>query len=489
MSTVRRVAAVDLGATSGRVMVGTVGPDRLDLTEAHRFDTAPVQTDGALRWDVRRLYDDVLAGLRIALEGGPLHGIGIDSWAIDHGLLDNEGELLADPYCYRDPRTDGIAQRVADEIGAAELYRRNGLQRLPFNTVYQLLASAGAGELEAAGSMLLLPDLLGYWLTGVAGAERTNASTTGLHDVRRRSWDLDLVERLGLPTGLLPPLRTPGTVLGDLRPEVAERIGAADPIPVVTVTSHDTAAAVVATPLDGRPAAYLSSGTWSLVGVELAEPVLSDAARQADFTNEAGLDDTVRFLTNVMGLWVLSQSLETWGRPGLAPLLQDTAAATALRTVVNIDHPSLLPPGDMPSRLAAVAEAAGEPVPTTRPEVVRTILDSLALAYRRQVSTVGRLAGFTPEVVHVVGGGSRNELLCQLTADACGVPVLAGPAEASALGNVLVQARALGLGPADLDGMRDLVRRSHPQRRFDPTPDLDWAAAETRLPNRDGVFT
>ena len=486
----RRVVAVDLGATSGRVMVAEVGPDTLTLTEAHRFPNAPVRVDGSLRWDVTGLHREVLAGLRVAAAGGPVDGIGIDSWAVDYGLLDAGEKLLGEPYSYRDARTDGVAARVLSKIDAAELYAITGVQQLPFNTIYQLVAAAGTPELEEAATLLLLPDLLGYWLTGEVGAERTNASTTGLYDARSRSWATELADLVGVPSAILPPLRSAGDVVGTLLPDVAAEVGLDAGVPVVAVGSHDTASAVVAVPLGDEPAAYISSGTWSLVGLELDRPVLTDAARAADFTNEGGVDGTIRFLKNVMGLWVLSESLRAWTEAGvpdtdLASLLRAAAHAEALRTVVEINDPRLLAPGtpddEMPARLAALARKAGEPVPATPVEVTRCILDSLALAYRRHVRDAATLAGRDVEAVHVVGGGTRNELLCQLTADACGLPVLAGPVEATALGNVLVQARAAGVLDGDLSALRALLRQTQQIARYSPGGDAgQWRSAEQR---------
>ncbi len=487
MSTTRtplRVAAVDLGATSGRVMAATVAPHRLELTEEHRFANGGVRVRGSLLWDVVGLHREVLAGVRKVAAGGALDGIGIDSWAVDYGLLDADGQLLGTPFSHRDSRTDGIAEKVAATVPPAELYGVTGLQNLPFNTVYQLVAAQGTAAMEAARSLLLVPDLLTYWLTGHAGAERTNASTTGVYDASTREWALDLCARLSIPASILPPLHDAGTVVGHVLPEVAEAIGVGG-VPVVSVGSHDTASAVVGVPAGAERFAYVSSGTWSLVGLELDEPVLTEAAREADFTNEGGVDGTVRFLKNVMGLWVLSESIRTWEREGhtvsLTRLLAEAAEVPALRTVVDIDHPSLLPPGDMPARLRALAEAAGEPVPRTRVELVRCILDSLALAYRRHVRTACDLSGQDVDVVHVVGGGSQNRLLCQLTADACERPVLAGPAEAAALGNALVQARTLGADLPDLAAMRALVRDTHELTRYEPSSSLDWDAAERRV--------
>jgi rhamnulokinase len=478
-----RVGAVDLGATSGRVMAGTVVDDGLLLEEVHRFPNGAVPAGGSLYWDVLGIHREILAGLRSISRGGTLDGIGIDSWAVDYGLIDRSGALLGNPYSHRDSRTDGVAEQVLQKVDASELYAVTGLQQLPFNTIYQLTASLGSSTLESAQTLLLLPDLLSYWLTGEIGAERTNASTTQLYDVRTREWALDLVRRLGIPSGILPPLREPGTVIGPLLPEVTQQLGLTASIPVVAVASHDTASAVVAVPAAEETFAYISSGTWSLVGLELDAPVLTEEARRADFTNEGGVDGTIRFLKNVMGLWVLSESVRTWADQGmcaadLESLLAGAADAKPLRTIVDINHPSLLPPGDMPSRIVTLAKRVNQAVPGNPVEIIRTILDSLALAYRRHLRTAAELSGREISVVHVVGGGSQNTLLCQLTADACGVPVLAGPKEAAVLGNVLVQARALGADLPDLPAMRALVRRTHEVRRHEPTVGLDWDAAE-----------
>ncbi|MEU0315759.1 rhamnulokinase family protein [Nocardioides sp. NPDC006273] len=492
MSPVVRVAAVDLGATSGRVMSGRIGGGRVEIDEMHRFPNGAVRVRGSLFWDVLGIHREVLTGIREVAGTGPLHGIGIDSWAIDHGLLDHDGQLLGQVFSHRDTRVEGVAEKVLAQIGAATLYGTTGIQQLPFNTLYQLVAARGTAALAAAETMLLLPDLLGYWLTGAIGAERTNASTTQLYDVRQGTWAVDLCRELGLPEGVLPPLRDPGSLLGPLLPDVAQDLGVSADVPVVAVGSHDTASAVVGVPAEARDFAYISSGTWSLVGLELDRPVLTEEARLADFTNEVGIDKTIRFLKNVMGLWVLSESLRAWSErryqaAELDPLLAAAAELEPLRTVVDINDPRLLSPGTsadpMPERIAALAAESGEAIPHSPAAITRCILDSLAVAYRRHVRTAAALAGTSPEVVHVVGGGSQNELLCQLTADACGLPVLAGPVEAAALGNVLVQGRVLGADLPDLPAMRDLVRRSYDVRRFEPRDGLDWAAAEARLPS------
>jgi rhamnulokinase len=481
------LAAVDLGASSGRVMAARVGPGRLDLTEAHRFPNRPVRVGGTLHWDVLSLYAGVLDGLRAAgREGGRLDGVGIDSWAVDYGLLDADGALLGNPVHYRDARNADAVPAVHAAVPPAELYAVNGLQQLPLTTVYQLAAARGTAQFAAARTALLVPDLLTHWLTGAVGAEVTNASTTGLLDAATRDWSDELIARLGLPRGLFPPLRQPGERLGVLTDDVLAETGLAGPVPVTAVGSHDTASAVVGVPADGDRFAYVSCGTWSLVGVELEKAVLTEDGRRAGFTNELGVDGTVRYLHNVMGLWLLQESLRTWAAAGLpadlAELLAAAARVPALTAVVDPDDPRFLPPGDMPARIARLCAETGQTPPQSQAETVRCILDSLALAYRRTVSRAAALSGRDVEVVHLVGGGARNTLLCQLTADACGLPVLAGPVEAAALGNALVQARAGGVLTGGLAELRALVRATQEVRRFEPSGSAvpwDDAAART----------
>ncbi|MEU8222681.1 rhamnulokinase family protein [Kribbella sp. NPDC048915] len=469
----KRVAAVDLGASSGRVMLGEVGPDVLRLRELNRFWNGPVRVRGRLHWDVIHLYRSILEGLQGA---GELDGIGIDSWAVDYGLLDRDGRLLGNPVHYRDSRTDGVMERVLSTIPAADLYAVTGLQQLPFNTIYQLAAE----ELPAdAATLLMIPDLLSYWLTGAIGVERTNASTTQLYDVRAREWSDELLSRAGLPRRILPALREPGDVIGTALPD---ETGLEPGIPVIAVGSHDTASAVVAVPAVDDRFAYISSGTWSLVGLELDAPVLSAEARAENFTNEGGVDGRIRFLRNVMGLWILQECQRIWGDDDLAGLLRRAADAPPFAVLIDPDASEFLAPGNMPALIEAQCRDTGQDVPRSRGAFVRCILESLALAYRRTLRAAQTIADRDVDVLHVIGGGSQNELLCQLTADACGVPVLAGPVEASALGNVLVQARALGEPFPDLGAMRALVRSTHSLRRYDPQgKPADWDAAESRV--------
>lgn len=490
--------AVDLGATSGRVMLGVVDGRQVELVECGRFPNGPVPDErGALRWDVRALWRGILDGLRsagdVARERGvEIRGIGVDSWAVDYGLLDGAGELVADPHCYRDARTDGVADEVYRQISFADHYAVNGLQHLPFTTEFQLVAgvstgstsegstSGGSSEWARAEQLLLIPDLIAYWLTGRRVAEVTNSSTTGLLDARSRDWSADLLDRLAAArpelAGLrdrLPELVEPGAAVGHLLPDVREATGLGE-VPVLAVASHDTASAVAAAPL-GTSAAYISSGTWSLVGLELPAPVLTEASRAANFTNELGLDGTVRYLRNVMGLWVLDECVRDWAADDGAPvdlpgLLAAAEAEPGGRCLVDVDGDEFLAPGDMPRRVSDAVARLGVELPGTRQALVRVILDSLAAASARAISEASALAGVVVDAVHVVGGGSQNELLCRLTAEAAGLPVIAGPVEATALGNVLVQARAVGVVSGDLTALREVVRESSSLRRYDPAP-------------------
>jgi sugar (pentulose or hexulose) kinase len=478
-------AAIDLGASAGRVMTGRVGPGLLELSEVHRFPNIPVRAGGTLHWDILGLYREITHGLAAAAAGSELASAGIDSWGVDYGLLDSAGALLGNPVHYRDARTGGVQERLLAAVPAAELYAATGIQQLPINTLCQLAAAAGTPQLEAASTLLLIPDLLGYWLTGSAGAEITNASTTQLLDVREHAWASRLMQRLGIPPGIFPPLRRPGEVIGELLPDAGPGLPAG--LPLIAVGSHDTASAVASVPASGGSFAYISCGTWSLVGMELDRAVLSEASRQANFTNETGVDGTIRYLRNVAGLWLLQESLRTWSEAdraaaSLDALLSAAAREPALRWVIDADDPALIAPGDMPARIAAACQAAGQAPPASRAQTVRCIMDSLALAHRRAILAAQELSGRHADTVHLVGGGARNALLCQLTADACGLPVVAGPVEASSIGNILVQTRALGAAPGDLARMRALIRATQPLRRFEPVgTQASWQAADRGL--------
>ncbi len=466
------VAAVDLGASSGRVVLGHVGRSRLEIEAVARFDNVPVRLPDGLHWNLLELYSRALTGLRVAARqaasgGGRLVSAAVDSWAVDYGLL-RDGRLLGVPFHYRDEARAAGVDLVHARVPHAELYKRNGLQLLPFNTLYQLAADPWAAE---ADRLLLVPDLIGHWLTGREVVETTNASTTGLLDLRTGRWDEPLIDRLGLPRRLFGDLVEPGATLGPLLPPVAELVGGPG-LEVTAVGSHDTASAVVAVPIETDDAAYVSCGTWGLVGVELDAPVVTEASRAANFTNEGGVDGRVRFLTNVMGTWLLSETLRTWDRQGSPVEL--TAALAAARDVdvpvpvFDVQDPRFLPPGDMPARIDAWCAERGVPAPRGPAVVVRSIVESLARAFADAVQAAEDLSGHPVRTVHVVGGGALNTLLCQLLADRSGRRVLAGPVEATALGNVLVQARTAGAVTGGLDALRRLVAQTQDLTRFEP---------------------
>ncbi len=466
------VAAVDLGATSGRVIVGEVGENTLRTETVARFTNNPVRVSETLHWDVLHLYGEAFAGLRAAVRAHPhLRSIGVDSWAVDYGLL-RQGRLLGNPVHYRDERNHRGVLRLHNRIRHAELFARNGLQFLPFNTIYQL-AAENQDALALAERMLLIPDLIGYWLTGAISAERTNASTTGLLDVRTGQWDTDLIDRLGLRRSLLPNLISPGDTVGQLTADVTAALGCVAPIPVVAVGSHDTASAVVAVPMTRDGAAYISCGTWGLVGVEVEAPVLTAAAAGAKFTNEGGVDGRTRLLRNVMGLWVLSETIRGWESAGHTidlPTLLDSAAEVPAHAVpvFDVNDPRFLRPGNMPARIDVWCDEHDVPRPHSRAEYARSIIESLAHAFADTAHQAATLKGTALSALHIVGGGALNELLCQRTADRAGVPVIAGPVEATALGNLLVQARAVNLIRGSLESLRDLVARTHRPRHYSP---------------------
>ncbi|MGH3492877.1 MAG: rhamnulokinase [Sciscionella sp.] len=465
----RHVAAVDLGASSGRVVLGTVGKDTLRAEVLSRFPNRPLRLPDGLHWDLSGLYDRALDGLAEAVRrtGGGLASVAVDSWAVDYGLLAGD-RLLGPPYHYRDEgRTAGV-DRVHAVVPQAELHARNGLQFLPFNTVYQLAAD---GQLDRADRLLLVPDLIGHWLTGARVSERTNASTTGLLEARSHRWDEDLIARLALPRRLFGELVDPGSHLGATTPQATKRLG--QEVELVTVGSHDTASAVVATPLTDPESAYISCGTWGLVGVELGEPVLTEAARLANFTNELGVDGRVRFLTNVMGLWLLSETVRHWEREGPVSLPHLLAAAAELPfqgPILDVRDGRFLPPGDMPGRIDSWCREHSAAPPSGRAATVRCIVESLAHAFAEAVEAASRLSARRVSTVHVVGGGVLNTLLCQAIADRSGRVVVAGPVEATALGNILVQARACGAVIGELEDLRTLVAGTQRLTRYVPKP-------------------
>ncbi|MCL4545525.1 MAG: rhamnulokinase [Chloroflexi bacterium] len=475
MSDERHVIAVDLGASSGRVLQASWDGERFRLRELHRFANGGLRVGQALYWDILGIWREVLAGLAQAVHEtrGQIESIGLDSWAVDFGLLDDQDELLSNPHHYRDSRTNGMMAWVDQRVGRDALFQCTGIQFMPINSLYQLaaLASSGSSQLKVARKFLMIPDLLNFWLTGEAVGEYTNATTTMCFDCRRRDWASDVLSRLGLSADIFPPVVQPGTVLGELLPSIRQELGLSASPRVVAPGTHDTASAVAAVPyLDGN-SAYLSSGTWSLLGVETYDPVTSNEALRFNVTNEGGVAGTIRLLKNVTGLWLLQECQRQWQRHGLraewGDLLTWAASAPPLRSVVDPDAPDFTLPEDMPSAIQDFCQRTGQHPPEATGEIVRCCLDSLALKYRYVLEGLEALTGKHVEVLRVVGGGSQNALLCQLTADALQRPVVAGPVEATALGNVLVQCLSLGLLPSLATG-RAAVARSFPVHTYEP---------------------
>ena len=474
--------AVDLGAESGRVVLGRFDGRRVSLEEIHRFPNLPVRLPDGLHWDVLRILYEIKEGLAKAVRGEEIEGVGVDSWGVDFGLLDRDGALVSNPYHHRDSRTEGMVDEALRLASRKEIYGTTGIQFLPINTLYQLLAMRGSPLLQAAETLLLIPDLINYWLTGEKACEYTNATTTQLLDLKTGGWSQDLLKKQDLPSGLFAPTVSPGTELGAVLPEVAEEIGAGSP--VFAVASHDTASAVVAVPADGRDFAYISSGTWSLVGVETREPVVTREAMEANFTNEGGFGGTTRFLKNVVGLWILQECRRQWAREGHEYSYEELARiaeGVPSGPLVDPDHPAFLTPGDMTARIRRFCEETGQRPPEEPAAFARCIFESLALKYGHAIEQAQRLTGRSVGSINVVGGGSRNALLCQLTADASGLPVVAGPVEATAMGNVMVQAFAQGR-VGSLEEIRAVVRDSFESTTYEPGgDDREWSGLRERF--------
>jgi len=490
----RPALAFDLGASGGRAVVGSLEQDgRLTVAEVHRFENIPVRAAGRLHWDILRLLHEVKLGIRAARRtSGELGSIGVDSWAVDFGLIGRHGELLGNPYHYRDEGHAGAMEEVTALLGRDRIFAWTGIQFLPFNTVYQLYALRKRAPflLEQAESLLMIPDLLRYFLTGRKATEFTNATTTQLFNPTARQWEKRILQALDLPERLLLDPVEPGTPAGELTADVRDELGVG-PVPVIAVGEHDTASAVAAVPAETPDFAYLICGTWSLLGTELAAPVLTDACLRWNYTNEGGVFGTFRLLKNIMGLWLLQECRRTWENQGYSwsysELVRMAESEPPLRSLVDPDDVRFLAPGDMPERIRRFCAETGQPVPETPGAVVRTVLESLALAYRRTLERTEALAGKRFDRLHMTGGGIHNELLCRMTAAAVGKPVLAGPAEASAIGNLLVQFIARG-ALRDLREARAVVRASFECRVYEPRqawadgPDADdWEKAYARF--------
>ena len=470
----------DFGASSGRAMLGTLEDGKLDIQEIHRFSNDPVTLCGRFLWDLPRLfYEMKQALLKVSRAGIAVDAIGIDTWGVDFGLLDKNGRLLGLPTHYRDARTDDMPAEVSAHVPDAELFARTGLAIHTFNTLYQLRAMRLEGDptLDAADSMLFMPDLLAYLLTGKKGTEYTIASTSAMLNPYTRDWDLELLEKLGIPTRMLGEIRLPGQVRGTLLPEIARECGVPE-IPVIAVGGHDTASAVAAVPAEGDDFAYISSGTWSLLGVESKAPRCEERVMHAGYTNEGGVDGSIRLLRNIMGLWIIQECKREWDRRsdavGFAELVEMAMRAPAFKAMINVDDQCFMAPGDMPARIQAYCERTGQPVPKGRGEISRVVYEGLALKYRWAIERLEQdLLGRPVKVLHIVGGGSKNVLLNRFTAEAIKRPVITGPGEGTAIGNLLMQAIALG-GIRDIPELRQVVKASFPTETF--LPETDGAA-------------
>lgn len=483
------VLAFDLGAGSGRAILGRFDPAsrKLETEEIHRFANEPVQVGERLHWDILRLLHELKQGIvKTKLAGHRIESIAIDSWAVDFGLLDEGGELLGNPYHYRDTQTDGVMEAVTERLGRQAVFSATGVQFLPFNTLYQLHAIKRRNPrlLAGARSLLMIPELLRYFLTGERHGEWTNATTTQMVNATAGDWDSGLLADIGLDRSLLQRLRPAGFVAGTLSPDVCAELGV-PPIPVIAVGEHDTASAVAAVPAEaGRPFAYLCSGTWSLLGTETERPVLSQAAQAANFTNEGGVYGTNRLLKNIMGLWLIQECRRCWELEGrrysYAELAELAGQAEPFRALIDPDDASFLRPAHMPQAIAAYCRATGQAEPETPGQFTRCVMESLALKYAMTLRQTELLAGETYAVLHAVGGGIQNELLCQFAADAAGRPVWAGPAEASAIGNIAVQYITLG-HMSNLAEARSIVRASYPLAVYEPSGSAGWREASARL--------
>lgn len=486
MEAAQRFLAFDLGAESGRGVLGHFDGARLRLEELHRFPNGGVRVLDNLHWDVLRLWNEIKMTLSIcAQRGASPSGIGIDTWGVDFALLGKDDVLLGFPYHYRDSRTDGMLDEAFLRLPREGLFERSGCQFIQINTLYQLLSMVvhKSPLVDLAETFLMIPDLFNFWLTGRKVCEFTNATTTQFYDPRRNGWSKEICDSLGLPYEILPEVVQPGTQLGPLLPSVAAETGLPE-IPVIAPACHDTGSAVAAVPAQIDDWAYISSGTWSLMGIEVPEPIVTDQALALNFTNEGGVENTFRFLKNIMGLWLVQECRRTWAQAGvemsydqMTQLAENTKPFTAL---IDPDDEVFLPPGDMPSRIVDYCKHAGQTPPSDPGEILRCALESLALKYRWVLQKLEVVRGRTIEVIHIVGGGAQNRLLCQFTADATGTPVIAGPIEATAIGNIVVQAIASGLVES-ISEAREVVRRSFSVIIYEPQNSVGWDEAYERF--------
>jgi len=479
--------AVDVGAESGRVVAGLFDGSRLSTREVYRFPNRSVRILGHSFWEIFRLYAEITEGIARAAStyGQSIASVGVDTWGVDYGLLDRTGHLVGSPYIYRDKRTDGMMDEAFRRLSREELYRHTGIQFMFFNTVYQILSEVVENNprLDVAESLLFIPDLMNYWLSGVQANERTIASTSQILDPRTGRWSTEVIAKLGLPGRLFRDIVEPGTVLGPLLPELLGGQSVGSP-QLVASAGHDTASAVAAVPGEGDSFAYLSSGTWSLMGVESASPVLSEKAYSYNFTNEGGVAGTIRLLANISGLWLVQECRRTWASEGKDHSYEELSAlaerSPAFLAVIDPDYSEFAKPGNMPEKIREYCRTTGQRVPDSRGSIVRTALEGLALKYRFVLERLDDLTGQHIDALNIVGGGTQNTLLNQFTADSVNRPVIAGPIEATSIGNILVQMMALGEISSLREG-RDLVRRSVTTTRYRPSTPDRWEAPFTKL--------
>jgi rhamnulokinase len=486
--TTQNLVAIDLGAESGRVVVGRFEGKRLSLHEVYRFRNGPVRAAGHLHWDVLRIWEEIQNGLaQAARQYGELTSLGIDTWGVDFGLLDKSGALIGNPYHYRDHRTDGVMEQVFARVPRAEVFQATGIQFMQLNTLYQLYAMALAGSpaLDIADTLLMMPDLFNYWLTGEKLGEFTAATTTQFFDTCNNTWATGLLERLDLPTRIMPRVIPPATEIGPLLPSVADQLDLRG-VKVIAPACHDTGSAVAAVPARTDDYAYISSGTWSLMGVVSPKPLITDMTRDFNFTNEGGVGGTIRLLKNITGLWLIQGCRRAWARTGdelsYAALTALAEQARPFQAFVDPDHPSFLSPDDMPKAIQNFCAATGQLIPLDRGTFVRVALESLACKYRLTLEQLEKITGRHLQVIHIVGGGSQNQLLCQFTADVSARLVFAGPVEATALGNVLAQALAVGYCASWAEA-REIVRTAFPLKAYEPRNRVAWDDAYAHFKN------
>lgn len=490
MADTYKFLAFDFGASSGRAILAKFDGEKLTLEEKHRFSNDPVNINGDLHWDVLRLFFEIKQGILKCANSGDrdINCIGIDTWGVDYGLLDKNDKLLGNPYHYRDTRTEGMYDEAFKLVPKAEIFKETGIAFNWFNTVFQLLSAKINNDvtLENAKTLLFMPDLFNYFLTGVKKTEYTIASTAQMFNSEKHEWSYDMLKKLGIPTDILTDVIYPGQIVGTINPELAEELGIAE-IPVVAVASHDTGSAVASVPVvDKKDFIYISSGTWSLMGVELDEPNTSDDALKYNFTNEGGVNKTIRFLKNIMGLWLIQESRRQWDREGTLlsfdELEQQARAAEPFASLIDPDYHAFQTPGNMPKRIREYCTMTGQKVPETKGEIIRCIAESLAFRYRYTIEGMEEVTGNKYNVVNIVGGGIKDKMICQFTANATKRTVNAGPVEATSIGNIIVQGIAMG-AIKDLNEGRKIVRNSFDIAEYQPQDSEAWDAAYDKWKN------